>query len=67
MQTFYDHAGAICSYVVALLTLTFAYSMEHANHIAQILGFILLIARLIVEVPSAIRVLKNKFRKPEDE
>lgn len=53
MQTFNDYAAAATSYVAALLALF----VDHSNTIIQVLGFVLLVARLIKEVPAAIKMV----------
>lgn len=57
MQT-NDYMAAASSYVAALLALF----VEHSNTLIQVLGFVLLIARLIKEVPAALRVIKGWCR-----
>jgi hypothetical protein len=53
-----DYMAAASSYVAALLALF----VEHSNTLIQVLGFVLLIARLIKEVPAALRVIKGWCR-----
>jgi hypothetical protein len=55
MQTFQDYVAAATSYFAAALALC----VDHSNTIIQILGFVLLVARLIKEVPSAYRTVKG--------
>lgn len=56
MQT-NDYMAAAASYVAALLALF----VEHSNTIIQIMGFILLVARLVHEVPRAYNSIRKWF------
>lgn len=47
--------SAAQSYAAAMLALL----MDHTHWIVSFLGFVLLVARLIVEVPRALRTLKT--------
>lgn len=55
MQTFEDYAAAATSYLAAALALF----VEHSSDVVKVLGFVLLVARLIKEVPSAYRTIKG--------
>lgn len=55
MQTINDYAAAAASYVAALLAL----SVEHSTSIVQVLGFILLVARLVHEVEALVKMIKR--------
>lgn len=59
MQTFQDYAAAAATYVAALLALF----VEHSSTIVQVLGFILLVARLVQEVPRAMTVITRTFSR----
>ncbi len=59
MQTFHDAAHAATSYIVALLVLCGAFIADNSNTIIQIGGAVLLLARLIQEIPGAYRVIKK--------
>ena len=59
MQTTHDYWAAALSYIAAGLALF----VEHSNTIVQVLGFVLLVARLIQEVPTATRAVKGWLRR----
>ena len=61
MQNFEEIARALTSYVVAFLTLTGAFIVDNGSTIMQLLGFVLVVARLVKELPAAWRVI-NKWR-----
>jgi uncharacterized membrane protein YecN with MAPEG domain len=52
-----DYLAAAASYVAALLALF----VEHSNAIIQLMGFILLVARLVHEVPRAYYTVRKWF------
>jgi hypothetical protein len=55
VQSFNEYAAAGTTYLAAALALL----VDHSNTIMQVLGFVLLVARLIKEVPSAYRIVKG--------
>ncbi|KRR22157.1 hypothetical protein [Bradyrhizobium retamae] len=57
MQDFQEYIAAVSSYSAAALALC----VDNQSTIIQVLGFILLVARLIKEVPAAVRVIKGWF------
>lgn len=59
MQTFEDYAAAVSTYVAAFLAL----AVEHSSTIVQVLGFILLVARLVQELPRAATVIYSTFQR----
>ena len=61
-QSISDYATAAITYIIALVSMFFAGFISYYSHIAAVLGFILLIARLIQEVPKAWNVL---FKRKE--
>lgn len=60
MNSVHEYGAAITSYVTALLVLV----MDHSSTIMSALGFVLLIARLIQELPRAYRVI---FKRKSNE
>lgn len=52
-----DHAAAVLTYVVAVVSMFFSGLISNYSTIAAVLGFILLVARLVQEVPKAWRVI----------
>lgn len=67
MQTIHTYAAAVTSYVVAVVSIFYTGVIENYSTIAAILGFILLVARLIQEVPRAWEVLTKKKKKTDDD
>lgn len=61
MQTYHDYAAAASTYVAACLALF----VEHSSTVVQVLGFILLVARLIQELPRAATVIYRTFNRVE--
>jgi len=59
LQTFQEYAAAATSCVVALLSLIGAFVVENASTFMQVLGFVLLVARLVQELPRAYRVIRK--------
>lgn len=59
MQTFDNYAAAATSYVAALLALC----VDHSSTIIQFLGFVLLVARLVKEVPAAYNMIVKWCRR----
>jgi predicted cobalt transporter CbtA len=55
LQTTHDYWAAALSYIAAGLALF----VEHSNTIVQVLGFVLLVSRLVQEVPTAARVIRG--------
>lgn len=56
MQSFQEYAAAATSYTVALIALFAPYM----GGIVSLLGFVLLLARLVQELPKAYRVIMRK-------
>lgn len=59
MQTLHDYSAAAASYLAAVLALF----VEHSNTLVQVLGFILLIARLVHEVEAVFVKCKKWFSR----
>ena len=59
MQTTHDYWAAALSYIAAGLALF----VEHSNTLVQVLGFVLLVARLTQEIPAASRIIKGWFAR----
>lgn len=57
MPNFSVYAAAITSYIVATFAIFFDAAAAHGGTVATILGFILLLARLVQEVPKAYKVI----------
>lgn len=55
MQTLNDYAAAIASYLAVVLALF----VEHSTMIVQVLGFVLLVARLLHEIGSLVNLIKK--------
>ncbi|KJC51080.1 hypothetical protein UP09_03270 [Bradyrhizobium sp. LTSP885] len=55
MQTLNDWLAAASTYLAALLALF----IEHSNEVVKVLGFVLLVARLVQEVPRAIIMIRK--------
>lgn len=62
MQSFQEFCAALTSYVIAL----FSIFADHSSTIVSLLGFVLLCARLIVELPKAYKVIARKFTDERD-
>lgn len=56
-HTFTEHATAATTYVIAFVSMFFSGLISNYSTIAAVLGFILLVARLVQEVPKAWRVI----------
>lgn len=67
MQTIHTYAAAVTSYVVAVVSIFYTSAIENYSTVAAILGFVLLVARLIQELPKAWAVLTNKKKSPTDD
>jgi uncharacterized membrane protein YecN with MAPEG domain len=59
VQTLHDYSAAASSYLAAVLALF----VEHSNTLVQVLGFILLIARLVHEVEAVFSKCKKWFSR----
>ena len=57
------YAAAAATYTIAIVSMFFAGFISYYSHIAAVLGFLLLIARLVQEVPKAWNVLFKKDNK----
>jgi len=55
--------GAATTYIVALLTMFGTLVSDNYTTVVQVLGFVLLIARLVQELPRAAKVVINTFRR----
>lgn len=55
--------GMIATYVAAGIAMIGAYG----SHIVQFLGFVLLVSRLVVEVPRACVVVRKWFNQKKEE
>lgn len=66
MQTVSTYAAAATSYVVALFGIFYASVLENYSGIAALLGLVLLLARLVQEVPKAWRILFGKRKSYDD-
>jgi hypothetical protein len=60
---FSSFTGMIATYVAACIAMIGAYG----SHIVQFLGFILLVSRLVVEVPRAYVAIREWVTKKKDE
>jgi hypothetical protein len=49
VQTISNYAAAATTYIVAVISMFYANALENYSHIAAVLGFLLLVARLIQE------------------
>lgn len=59
-------AAAITTYAVAIISICFTEAITHSSEIAAVLGFVLLLARLVQEVPKAWKaVFKDKDTKDD--
>lgn len=67
MQTIHVYAAAVTSYIVAIISMFFASALENYSTIAAVLGFLLLVARLVQEVPKAWEVVFPKKKKLNDD
>lgn len=67
MQTISNYAAAATTYIVAVISMFYASALENYSHIAAVLGFLLLVARLIQEVPKAWEVVFKKKKKTPDD
>lgn len=54
--------GMVATYVAAGIAMIGTYG----SHIVQLLGFVLLVSRLVVEVPRACVAVRTWFRKKKD-
>jgi hypothetical protein len=65
-ESFSTYATAATTYIIAIVSMFFAGFISYYSHIAAVLGFLLLIARLVQEVPKAWNVLFKKANKYDD-
>lgn len=61
--TLQDYCGTATTYVVALLTMLGTLVSDNYTFIVQLLGFILLVARLVQELPRAATVIVKTFSR----
>lgn len=67
MQTIQLYAAAVTTYIVAIISMFFSSALENYSTIAAILGFLLLLARLVQEIPKAWQVLFPKKKTLDDD
>lgn len=67
MQTINTYAAAVTTYLVAFISMFFASALENYSTIAALLGFLLLVARLVQELPKAWQVLFPKKKTNDDD
>jgi len=60
------YATTATTYIIAIVSMFFAGFISYYSHIAAVLGFLLLIARLVQEVPKAWNVLFKKEKKDDN-
>lgn len=60
MHSFSHYAAAVTSYIVAFVSIFYTSAIENYSAIAAVLGFVLLIARLVQELPKAWVVVFNR-------
>jgi cation transport ATPase len=60
MQTIHSYATAVTSYVIAVVSMFYSSALENYSTVAALLGFLLLVARLVQELPKAWQVLFPK-------
>ncbi len=58
-----DYCAAATTYVVALLTMFGSLVADNYTTVVQVLGFVLLIARLVQELPRAATVIVKTFSR----
>jgi hypothetical protein len=58
MHSWSEWVQSLITYTVAIMAILFNTALENSSHIVAFLGFVLLIARLIQEVPKAYRQIK---------
>ena len=57
MHTVSHYAAAVTSYIVAIVSIFYTSAIENYSAIAAVLGFLLLVARLVQELPKAWKVI----------
>ena len=67
MQTVSTYAAAVTTYIVAFISMFFSSALENYSTIAALLGFLLLVARLVQEVPKAWAILFPKKKSHDDD
>jgi hypothetical protein len=66
-DTYSTYAAAATTYIVAVISMFYSSALENYSSIAAVLGFLLLVARLIQELPKAWEVLFRKKKKPTND
>lgn len=66
MHNIHYYAAAVTSYIVAVYSMFFSTVSEHGGTIVSFLGFVLLLARLVQEVPKAYRAIFPKKETPDE-
>lgn len=66
MQSISTFAAAVTTYIVAYISIFYTSAIENYSTIAAVLGFILLLARLVQEIPRAYRVIFPKKKDYDD-